>query len=203
MSIKFKVYSTPKPNSRSGAKLTHARAISRGTYDLKRVCDLISERSAVSSAEVKSVLDSFAWVIELALEDGCHVELDDLGYFSPSLKTVPSKKSADKNTVYVDGINYRCATSLRKKLQQIDLEHIKEKKKPDNWNTRKTELVKYMERWESITPRTYAEAFGCSRYRANLDFQRFVEEGVLAKVGYRNKVMYLLAADETGGCNNK
>ena len=142
------------------------------------------------------VLDSFAWVIELALEDGCHVELDDLGYFSPWLKTVPSRKSPDKNTAYVDGINYRCSTSLRKKLRQIDLELVKEKKKPGDWNTRKTELVKYMERWESITPRTYAEAFGCSRYRANLDLQRFVEEGVLAKVGYGNKVMYLLANDE-------
>ena len=196
MSIKFKVYSTPKPHSRSGAKLTHARAISRVTYDLQKVCDLISERSAVSSAEVKSILDSFAWVIELALEDGCHVELDDLGYFSPSLKTVPSKKDANKNTVYVDGINYRCSTSLRKKLHKIDLEYVKEKKKPNDWNTRKTDLVKYMEHWESITPRTYAEAFGCSRYRANLDFQRFVEEGVLVKVGYRNKVMYLLAGEE-------
>lgn len=199
MSIKFKVYSTPKPHSRSGAKLTHARAISRGTYDLQKVCDLISERSAVSSAEVKSILDSFAWVIELTLEDGCHVELDDLGYFSPSLKTVPSKKDANKNTVYVDGINYRCSTSLRKKLHKIDLEYVKEKKKPNDWNTRKTDLVKYMERWESITPRTYAEAFGCSRYRANLDFQRFVEEGVLVKVGYRNKVMYLLTGEEKEG----
>ena len=64
MAIKFKVYSTPKPNGRAGARLTHARAISRGTYNLEKVCRLISERSAVSSAEVKSVLDSFAWVIE-------------------------------------------------------------------------------------------------------------------------------------------
>lgn len=194
MAIKFKVYSTPKPNSRSGAKLTHARAVSRGTYDLKRVCDLISERSAVSSAEVKSVLDSFAWVIELALKDGCHVELDDLGYFSPSLKTIPDKENGNKGRVFVDGVNYRCSTSLRKKLRQIDLEYVKEKKKPVDWEARKADLVKYMERWESITPRMYAEAFGCSRYRATLDLQQFVEEGILTKVGYRNKVMYLLGA---------
>lgn len=196
MSIKFKAYLTPKPNGRKGTRLTHARAISRGTYNLEKVCNLISERSAVSSAEVKSVLDSFAWVIELALEDGCHVELDDLGYFSPSLKTVQSKKNPNNNTVYVDGINYRCSTSLRKKLRQIDLEYIKEKKKPDNWETRKNELLKYMERWESVTPRAYADAFGCSRYRAEADLKKFVEEGVLVRVGYRNKVMYLLANDE-------
>lgn len=196
MSIKFKAYLTPKPNGRKGTNLTHARAISRGTYDLKKVCDLISERSAVSSAEVKSVLDSFAWVIELALEDGCHVELDDLGYFSPSLKTVQSKKNPNKNTVYVDGINYRCSTSLREKLRQIDLEYVKEKKKPDNWDTRKKDLLEYMERWESVTPRTYADTFGCSRYRAEIDLKQFVKEGVLVRVGYRNKVMYLLANDE-------
>lgn len=55
MSIKFKAYYTPKPNGRKGMRLTHARAISRGTYNLEKVCRLISERSAVSSAEVKSV----------------------------------------------------------------------------------------------------------------------------------------------------
>lgn len=48
---------------------------------------------------------------------------------------------------------------------------------------------------ESISPRAYAQAFGCSRYRAELDLKRFVEEGVLARVGYRNKVMYLLSND--------
>lgn len=197
MSIKFKVYTTPKPNSRNGKKLTHARALSRGTYDLKKVCDLISERSSLSSADVKSVLDSFAWVIELALEDGCHIELDDLGYFSPSLKTIPHPKNENKNTVYVDGINYRCSASLRKKLRSIDLEYEKEKKKPVDWETRKKDLVEYMKSWESISPRAYAQAFGCSRYRAELDLKRFVEEGTLARVGYRNKVMYLLSNDFT------
>lgn len=196
MSIKFKAYSTPKPNGRKGDTSTHARAISRGTYDLEKVCELISVRSSVSSADVKSVMDSFAWVIELALEDGCHVELKDLGYFSPSLKTVESKNNTNKNTVYVDGINYRCSTSLRKKLRQIDLEYVKDKNKPDNLETRKKDLLDYMKRWESVSPRAYADAFGCTRYRAVADLKRFVEEGVLAKVGYRNKVMYLLAKDE-------
>ncbi|WP_293710483.1 HU family DNA-binding protein [uncultured Parabacteroides sp.] len=196
MAIKFKVYSTPKPNSRKGSKLSHARAISQGTYNLEKVCKLISERSAVSSAEVKSVLDSFAWVIELALEDGCHVELDDLGYFSPSLKTVPSKKDGTKNTVYVDGINYRCSTSLREKLRGIDLTYVKEKKKPDSWEERKKKLLSYIATWDSISPRGYAEAVGCSRYRAETDLKKFVEEGVLVRVGYRNKVMYLLANNE-------
>ena len=196
MSIKFIAYYTPKPNGRKGMRLTHARAISRGTYNLEKVCRLISERSAVSSAEVKSVLDSFAWVVELALEDGCHIELDDLGYFSPSLKTTPNKENGNKGTVYVDGINYRCSTSLRKKLRKIDLEFEKDKKILDNWETLKDKLLKYMKHWESVTPRAYAKEFGCSRYRAEIDLKKFVEEGVLVKVGYRNKVMYLLAADK-------
>ncbi|MCD8269076.1 MAG: hypothetical protein LUD46_11935 [Parabacteroides sp.] len=196
MSIKFKVYSTPKPNGREGSNVTHARAISQGTYNLEKVCRLISERSAVSSAEVKSVLDSFAWVVELALEDGCHIELDDLGYFSPSLRTVPSKQDENKNTVYVDGINYRCSTSLRKKLREIDLVRVKDKKKPDSWEERKNKMLSYIVDWDSISPRGYAEAIGCSRYRAEADLKKFVEEGVLVKVGYRNKVMYLLANEE-------
>lgn len=195
MAIKFKAYYTPKPNGRKGTQLTHARAISQGTYDLEKVCELISQRSSVSSADVKSVLDSFGWVVELALEDGCNIELVDLGYFSPSLKTIPNKENGNKGTVYVDGINYRCSTSLRKKLRSIKLKYIQDKKKPANWETQKNDLLDYMKGWKSITPRAYAEAFKCSRYQAENDLKKFVEEGVLAKVGHRNKVLYLLAND--------
>ena len=35
----------------------------------------------------------------------------------------------------------------------------------------------------------------CFLFRLEIDLKKFVEEGVLVKVGYRNKVMYLLAKD--------
>ena len=76
---------------------------------------------------------------------------------------------------------------------------MKDKKKPDSWEERKKKLLSHIAIWDSISPRSYAEAIGCSRYRAEADLKKFVEEGVLVRVGYRNKVMYLLANDEKNG----
>lgn len=195
MGIKFTLHATPKPKGRKGETLTHARALCQGTYKLEKVCRLICERSSVSSADVKSVLDSLAWVIEDALSDGCHVELDDLGYFAPSLRTEPSKTNADKNSVKIDGVNYRCSTQLKKKLADIDLEYIKAKKKPNGEDERKKRMLQHLAGWGSISPRNYAEVNVCSRYRAEIDLKKFVEEGLLVRVGHHNKVLYLLAEE--------
>lgn len=90
MAIKFKVHQTPQPNGRKGEKLIHARAVSDGTVKMDYMCKMICARSSISPADVKAVLDSFVWVIGLSLESGQHVELEELGYFSPSLHSQPS-----------------------------------------------------------------------------------------------------------------
>ena len=41
-----------------GDKLYYAQAKSTGTSDMERLCSMIGERSCVSSADVKAVLDS-------------------------------------------------------------------------------------------------------------------------------------------------
>lgn len=59
----------------------YALAVSRGESRLPRLCNLISERSSVSSADVKSVVDSLVWAIGLELKEGNAVVLDELGTF--------------------------------------------------------------------------------------------------------------------------
>ena len=201
MSIKFTINETPRPKGRKGKPLVHARQVSEGTYKLDYICNLISERSAVSSAEVKSVLDSFAWIMEVAFTYGYHLELADLGYFSPSLRT--HSKNETQNTVEVDGVNFRCSATLLKKLKGIELKQVKIKKKQKSLEERKERMLEFLEQNGDISPRLYAEYIGCSRYRAEADIKHFLEEGILMKVGYRKRTMYLPAKgkeDEmTGG----
>lgn len=59
----------------------YAQAHSLGTTTLDKLCQLISARSAISAADVKSVLDSLNWAMDLELRDGRIVQLGDLGSF--------------------------------------------------------------------------------------------------------------------------
>ena len=194
MAIRFTINPTPKPNGRKGKTSTHARQVSWGTYKLDEVCEMISERSAVSSADVKSVLDSFAWVMHAAFRSGYHLELEDLGYFWPSLRTRPNDEGT--NIVELDGVNYRCSTRLLKKLKQIELKRINTKAVTDEGlDKRKEKMLEYLQHNETLSPRIYAECTGCTRYRAESELKQFVDEGLLEKVGYRRQTVYLLKKD--------
>lgn len=190
MAIKFTVHDTPNPRTRKGTTAAHARAVCRGTYKLKDICELISDRSAISPAHVKGVLDSLAWAVGFALERGYHIELEDLGYFSPSLRT--RQKDERKCSVEADGVNFRCSTRLKEKLKGVKLEEVKKRKTEKSPEVQKRKLLEYLKTNGSISPRLYAELMNCSRYKAQDALKKFVAEGILVKVGYRNKVMYLL-----------
>lgn len=64
-----------------GSKLFYAQAKSMGTSGMERLCSMISERSTVSSADVKAVLDSLIYVMKLELSDGKIVQLGEFGNF--------------------------------------------------------------------------------------------------------------------------
>lgn len=189
MAIKYTLHETPKPNDREGEVLSHARAVCNKTCRLDYICDLVSSRSSISSADVKSVLDSFAWAIALCVNNGDHVELEELGYFSPSLRT--RQLGNGKVGVEVDGINYRCATKLKDAVRLADLEK-EEVERTEDPAKRKKILIEYLRENGSISLRTYAGISGCSRYRAEADFEDYLKEGVIIKIGHRNRVLYLL-----------
>ena len=60
---------------------------------------------------------------------------------------------------------------------------------------RKSRLLKYLKQHESITTLTYTKLNVCSRYQATADLKKFVEEGLLTRVGRSTHISYLLTAD--------
>lgn len=67
--------------STAGSKLFYAQAKSTGTSNMERLCSMISERSTVSSADVKAVLDSLIYVMKLELSDGKIIKMGEFGNF--------------------------------------------------------------------------------------------------------------------------
>lgn len=188
MGIRFKIHATPRPEDRKKESLIHARALSEGTDKMEDICEIICQRSSISSADVKAVLDSFVWMIGFSLKYGRHIELEDLGHFSPSLRTVQQKNG--KFTVEVDGVNFRCSEKLKATLKGTELEKVK-KESGYSRQTRQQRMFDYLERNKHISARAYAELNDCSRYRAAADLKQYMADGLISRVGGGTHVMYL------------
>lgn len=193
MGIKFTVHDTPQPDGRKGETLSHARAISRGTVKMDDLCEIICQRGSISSADVKAVLDSFVWAIGHSLKYGDHVELEDLGHFSPSLRTRPL--SDGKMHVTVDNVNFRCSKKLKETLRIAKLEQVSSSTQ-QTLPQRKANLIKYLERNEHITTRGYSVLNECSRYQAQKDLKQFIADKEIYQLGSGTHIMFVLPGAE-------
>ncbi len=74
---------------------TYGVAKANGFCDLPKLCKLISARSAMSSADVKSVLDSLNWVMDVELQAGNIVQLGEVGNVRLSISTTGEIEEKD------------------------------------------------------------------------------------------------------------
>lgn len=194
MAIIYNMHENPQPKSRKGKKQMHARAISTGTMNMAGICKRVCARASISSADVKAVLDSFVWIIGLALENGEHVELEDLGNFSPALRTLTKK--GGEYTVVTDGVNFRCSEELKNKMFRVELKKEAVRSGYEA-SERKKRMLQYLEDYHNISATGYAELNACSRYTATAELKQFMDEGLIFRIGGGTHTAYLLSAGTT------
>lgn len=190
MTIKYRLHDTPRSGEEGAEQQpVHARAIARGTLRLEELCEMIKERSALTSADVKGVLDSFFWIIAQSLKYGDNVELEGLGLFSPSLRTERTEEG--RRTVRVDNVNFRCSKKLKQELKNVSLKRVERTATPGAAERRRR-LLEYLAHNGSISMRSYAALAGCSRYRATADLKGYVGEGLLCRQGGGTHAVYVM-----------
>lgn len=88
MSLKYRtVKRKVLAGTEEGQKKTYAIAKASYHCDMQKLCRLVASRSAMSSADVKSILDSLNWAIDLELSSGAIVQVGELGNFRLSLSS--------------------------------------------------------------------------------------------------------------------
>lgn len=196
MSLKYSLYETPVPNGRENKKTEkHARVKPQGTKDTDFLCNLISQSSSFSSADVKGILEALTSWMGFYLGEGNSVELEGLGHFSPTLKT---KEYIDENgrsqlDIQIDTVSYRCSPTLKKEIRKARLEEIKR----ENTNKlissqRKENILWYVQKNISINCKICMEINNCTRYTALEDLKELVAEQQLLQTGKGKQRMYLL-----------
>ncbi|MDH6533532.1 putative histone-like DNA-binding protein [Parabacteroides sp. PM5-20] len=195
MKVKFKIYETPQPEDAQREHLSHARVQSVGTVHLYEMCEELRDLG-VNSAQIKAVLDASGKFLFKWLQLGYHVEFEEIGTFSLSLRSKPFMDESGKKTMRVeaDGVNFRCNKRLKEKVREIELYKVKpDKNIMPGEITRKKRLLAYLEKKAFINIAKYAELNNCSRYISQRDLLAFVEEKWISVSGKGAHKVYILA----------
>lgn len=110
----------------AGSKLYYAQAKSLGTSGMERLCSMISERSTVSSADVKAVLDSLIYVMKLELSDGKIVKLGEFGNFRVTFGSDGTVTEKEFNATKIRSPKYTFAPgkALRDQAKVLTFEKV-------------------------------------------------------------------------------
>jgi predicted histone-like DNA-binding protein len=195
MSVRFSLFDTPNPTGDKEKQLRHARLLASGTKTTANLCDAIAESCSLSAIEVRRVLDSLADHVALYLEDGHPVEVEGIGFFSVSLRSIGRSDEEGKKHLYVtiNGVNYRCAVPLKKRLKKVKLEHVKREKRASySREERKGRILSYVRENLNITGTKSMELNQCAKNRTISDLNELIAEGKLLRIGGGRNVMYIL-----------
>ena len=104
MAVKFKVVKRKVLNgAEKDSVKNYAIAKTSGTSDLNKLCKLICSRSTLSSADVKAVLDSLNWAMDLELSSGNVVQLGEFGNFRMSINSEGTNTPEDFDATKIKG----------------------------------------------------------------------------------------------------
>jgi len=128
MALKYrKVQTKVLVGDNAGQIRTHAIAKAGGYCDLKKLCKLISARCAMSSADVKAILDSLNWAMDLELQAGNIVQVGEFGNFRLSIRSESTATEEEFDATKIKGVHivFTPGESLRLTKSEMDYEHDK------------------------------------------------------------------------------
>lgn len=120
MSIQYRTTPLKDNISEDPKKGFYAQVVTKGTVNTKQLCEEISSGCTLTVADLKAAIEALTSSVELKLQDGYNVCIDELGTFSVSAQSVVSE---DENgvrspAVKVKKINFRPSVRFKKNMSQ-------------------------------------------------------------------------------------
>ena len=106
MPVKYRLVKRKVTDLKGGPAVdkSFAQTVYNATIELEDVCELVSMRSSMSSADVKSIIDSLNYVLAFEMKKGNIVKLGEIGNFRPSVSSIGAG----------EGEEFSVATNMRK-----------------------------------------------------------------------------------------
>ena len=127
MSTYYDLYETPDPSGEGKKKPLHARVRSKGTITAKEFQERLMKEQHMPHAMVVGIMQAISNALGDWLAEGYNVELDELGFFSTTLKcTRPAiqKKDIRAESVRFETVKFRPSKAFKKYVRhQMELEN--------------------------------------------------------------------------------
>lgn len=128
MSIKFNVIERHQPGIKGGGeKKWYAVVQNNGELDIDSLSKQIEKFSALSEADIKSVIVALENVMQEALANGQIVRMDKLGTFYPTLSSgsAETEKDFHQGLIKSIGVNYRAGKRILDTMKAAGFEKVK------------------------------------------------------------------------------
>ena len=128
MALKYRTFQVELLfGNEAGKKKTYAVAKANGYCDMEKLCNLVSARSSISSADVKAVVDSLNWAMDLELKSGNIVQLGEFGNFRMSIRSKGADTEEEFNASHIKKarIIFSPGAGLRSTQANMHYEHEK------------------------------------------------------------------------------
>lgn len=99
-----------------------AGKVHHSTMDTRSLCDYISDRCTLTSADVKGALEALVETIEMQLSRGCSVQMGDLGTFTASITSavVDTVEELKPKVVKVKSVVFLPSVRLKEKMSEVE-----------------------------------------------------------------------------------
>lgn len=186
-----------KPNEKGDGEVQplYPRIVSKGTIDSKRLFREIAEASSFTEGDLAGIMVAFQEKVSYYLSEGYHVKLEEIGYFSSSLKARPvmDKKEIRSVSISFDNVNFRATPWFRRRssgtVTRAKFGFQESSNLPEE--TRRSRLEAFLAKNHFITRREYSQITGLLKGKAQRELNLLVENGVLNTRGYGNRIVYL------------
>lgn len=194
MSLQYDFYANPSPEGSNQQPKLHARVRTTGTTSTQRLAELIKETTALSTSDVKGMLDALVESITFELSHGNRVHLEGIGYFSLTLSCPPvrSPKEIRAESIKVKNIAFRPEVEWKERFRGVQLERTRLKNHSLKYSDIEIDglLTGHFLDHPYITTRQFCHLCGYTQTTGGRKIKRLVEAGKLRCTGYANTVMY-------------
>lgn len=207
MCAKYAFYKNP-PNRETGETGSlYAKVVSGGKITTDKLADEIAQRSTFSSGDVKGVVKALSEMLHYHLSEGETVDIDGIGNFSVTLKTlkgITDPKQIRAESIRFNNVVYRTSPELKHKLKTIPLVRAVLPKRKDLAEEERLANILSKLKNERLVSSTDCMLFNhCSRYQALKDLKKLNEQGKITWLGRGKQKYYVLKERWQKGMRNE
>lgn len=203
MSAYYDLYETPAPKGRGESEPTpkplHARIHSKGTITAEEFIERVVKEQHMPHAMVVGIIQAISNALGDWLAEGYNVELDELGFFSTTLKCahpVAAKSEIRAESVHFETVKFRPSKHFKRyidrqmTLERLDKKRTTTKKTVSDIESRRQKLLEFLDSNICVTRSEYARLVRITDRRATCDLQDFLVDGIIKKRGGGRSIVY-------------